>query len=76
VLLPPTATSKARGGKATLRLHVDHLGKVVSADVIASSGDSDYDRMLRQTAMDWQFRPAVDMANRPVASLFEISFQF
>jgi protein TonB len=76
VLLPPTATPKARGGRATLRLHVDHRGRVEEADVIVSSGDSDYDRLLRMTALDWQFRPALDPANRPVAALFEISFQF
>jgi TonB family protein len=76
VLLPPTATSKARGGKATLRLHVDPLGRVEDAEVIVSSGDSDYDRLLRMTALDWRFRPALDLADRPVSALFEISFQF
>jgi TonB family protein len=76
VLLPPQATSKARGGKATLRLHVDSQGRVEEAEVLVSSGDSDYDRLLRLTALDWQFRPALDPANRPVAALFEVSFQF
>jgi TonB family protein len=76
VLLPPTATAKARGGRATLVLHVDRLGKVKDAEVTVSSGDSNYDRLLRETALDWQFRPARDLANIPVEYLFEISFQF
>ena len=63
-------------GRATLLLHVNRLGRVSDAEVTVSSGDTSYDRLLRMTALDWQFRPARDLANIPVDYLFEISFQF
>ena len=55
---------------------MDATGKVTEVEVTVSSGDTDYDNELRLTAFDWQFRPAVHPQLGPVASVFEISFQF
>jgi TonB family protein len=76
VLVPPAPPSRVRGERATLLLHIDETGRVLEVDITESSGDADYDRELRATALDWQFRPATHPTMGPIPSVFEISFQF
>jgi TonB family protein len=76
VLVPPAPPSTVQGERATLLLHIDETGRVVEVEIIESSGDADYDDELRNTALDWQFRPATHPTMGPVPSVFEISFQF
>jgi len=76
VLVPPAPPSRVEGERATLLLHIDETGRVVTVEIIESSGDADYDDELRTTALDWQFRPATHPTLGPVPSVFEISFQF
>jgi TonB family protein len=76
LMLPPQAPSSIKGRSVTVRLSVDSAGVVQDVDLAPGSGNSDFDKKLRETARQWLFRPARDAAGRAVAALFEVVFSF
>lgn len=76
LLIPPQAPGSVRGRTVTVRLAVDSVGVVRSAEIIPSTGDRKYDASLRRVALGWKFRPATDASNRPVSVSFDVQFTF
>lgn len=76
ISLPFAVPAAVRGRTAVVRFLVDSAGVVRDADLLTPTGDAGFDRLLRRTALGWRFRPARDLANRPMSALFDVSFQF
>jgi TonB family protein len=76
LLIPPPAPGSVRGKSVVVRLEVDSTGVVRSAQILPSTGDRKYDSALRRVALGWKFRAARDPENRPVATLFDVTFVF
>lgn len=76
LLVPPTPPGNVRGRSVVVRLAVDSTGFVQDAEIIPSTGNRKYDDTLKKTALGWRFRAARDLANRPVAVLFDVTFTF
>lgn len=71
MLIPPMPPSDVRGKEIPIRLQVDEHGRVTGVRLLVPSGNSRYDRELRRTAEEWQFRPARDQNGRAIAYTFE-----
>ena len=69
-VIPPLPVPKHLHGKTVeLRFTVDATGRVVSFD-FDSTGDSGYDRQLKERLGEYHFRPAHKGDGTPVASVF------
>jgi len=71
MLIPPMPPSSLRGREIPIRLQVDERGQVTAVQLLAPSGNARYDRELRRTAQEWQFRPARDPSGRAIPYVFE-----
>lgn len=71
MLIPPMPPSSLRGRDIPIRLQVDERGRVTGVQLLVPSGNSRYDRELRRTAAEWQFRPARDPNGRAIAYTFD-----
>ena len=76
LLIPPPAPGSVRGKTVVVRLAVDSAGVVRDAEILPSTGDRKYDGALKKVALGWRFRAARDLNNRPVATLFDVTFTF
>jgi TonB family protein len=65
-----------KGKSIAVRLAVDSAGGVTEVQLVPSSGDSGFDKKLRETARNWRFQPARDAAGRAIAAVFEVVFSF
>ncbi len=77
LLLPPTpAPGNVRGKTVVVRLAIDAAGSVRDVELVPPTGDHDYDKALRRTALGWRFRPARDARNQPMAITYDVTFTF
>jgi protein TonB len=76
LLIPPPAPGSVKGKTVVVRLAVDSAGVVKEAEIIPSTGDRKYDSALKRVALGWRFRAARDTNNKPVATLFDVTFTF
>ena len=76
--MPMRAAEAGAQGTSRLRFHVDETGKVTSAEVIKSSGQTSAHRLLDNAAMkalaQCPVEPARDANGRPVASDVDVSY--
>ncbi len=73
-VIPPLPVPKQLQGKTVeLRFTVDANGRVVSFD-FDPTGDSDYDRQLRERLGEYHFRPAHRADGTAVPSVFVTQF--
>jgi TonB family protein len=56
--MSPTLRDSGRGGTVTLGLALDARGRVVNSEVVASSGNSELDALVRRAAARMRFTPA------------------
>jgi TonB family protein len=56
--ISPTLRDSGRGGTVTLGLALDARGRVVSSEVVESSGNSELDALVRRAAARMRFTPA------------------
>jgi protein TonB len=64
---PPDAIRASREGRVVLRLHIDSQGRVVSADLVKSSGYAILDAAASQGVLQWRAEPA-RLFGRPVST--------
>jgi TonB family protein len=76
LMLPPKAPGSVRGQSVTVRLAVDSAGIVQAVELVPATGDSGFDKKLREIAKQWLFRPARDPSGRAIAAAFEAVFRF
>ncbi|MBX6332428.1 MAG: energy transducer TonB [Gemmatimonadaceae bacterium] len=60
---------RVQGRTLELRFTIDEHGKIVKVE-FESSGDSGYDRQLRERLSEYRFRPAHRMDGTPVPSVY------
>jgi protein TonB len=72
--LPPSAPKSLRGQKVTVIFKIDETGRVLDAQLKASTGNSKYDNELRKTAMTWRFRPARNRQGQAVPSTYPVEY--
>jgi protein TonB len=76
--MPMRAAEARAQGTSHLRFHVDETGKVTSAEIIRSSGQTSAHRLLDNAAMkalaQCPVQPARDANGRPVASDVDVSY--
>jgi periplasmic protein TonB len=72
---PPRARRAGWEGVATIRAVIDETGRVVSAEVLASSGHQSLDQAALEAVKSARFDPALRGA-RPVASPVDIPVRF
>ncbi len=65
---PAEALQKNEQGRATLRLSIDAIGKVVDCAITQSSGSNTLDKKSCELAANWVFEPAVDSEGSAVRS--------
>jgi len=56
--ISPTIRNSGRGGTVTLGLALDARGRVVSAEVVGSSGNAELDALVRRASARMRFAPA------------------
>ena len=71
MLIPPMPPSSLRGREIPIRLQVNERGRVTDVRLLVPSGNARYDRELRRTAAEWQFRPARDPDGRAIPYVFD-----
>ena len=72
---PDEARSAGRTGLTHVKVKIDAVGNVLSAQVAQSSGHADLDQAAVDAALKWIFEPAKLQGN-PVAAEIVIPFQF
>lgn len=78
MILPPTdRPDRVKGMTVTVYVFVASTGAVVSDStrIAPSTGDSRFDRRLRDDAAQWKFRPGM-RAGQPIASWFPYTITF
>jgi len=78
MILPPTdKPSRVKGMTVTVYVFVAPNGSVVSDStrIAPSTGDSRFDRRLRDDAAQWKFKPGMQ-DGRPVAAWFPYTIEF
>jgi hypothetical protein len=55
---------------------VDATGVVREVVLDPETGNGNFDKLLRRTAMQWLFRPGTDVSGRPVISSVKVVFNF
>ncbi len=76
--MPVRAAEAGAQGTSHIRFHVDETGKVTSAEIIRSSGQTSAHRLLDNAAMkalaQCPVSPARDANGKPVASDVDVSY--
>ena len=68
-----TAQTRKHFGKAVeLIVTISEKGEYDGAQVKSGSGDADYDELVKDELLTWEFEPAYQ-AGKPVVSLLDIS---
>jgi protein TonB len=72
---PPDAARRREQGVVSLELRIDEAGRVVSVEIVQSSGSPRLDEAARRQLATWHFRPAFK-DGKPVPSVFPQTIEF
>jgi TonB family protein len=65
-----------RKATVVLSLRIDETGKVVSADILRSSGTNQLDLPTQQAMYEWWFEPSKDKDGKPVPDILVFTMGF